>query len=175
MNFSLDLVLIVVLCALMFYRPTFLTSLTTSVLGRIVLVTVVAYIATQCAVSGLIAALIVILMMHNQQEAMTSKMPKDKKKKTKNGDPKNEKTTNGKGKEEGKKESPSTKVAAISKKPDKVKESIQNRVAKKKRTAQTTTNKTDLERQIQKEAYVNSQVAKGENGGKGYIKKKKKK
>ena len=81
MEFRMDLVLIVFLVILMYYQPTFLTALTTSVLGTIIAIILMASVATVYGRNaGLLAALIFILLMHNQQEGLENKSPKDKKK-----------------------------------------------------------------------------------------------
>ena len=158
MEFRMDLVLIVFLVILMYYQPAFLTALTTSVLGTIIAIILMTAVATVYGRNaGLLAALIFILLMHNQREGMENKSPKDKMPSAPvNLFDQDVKSVQTKGKlKEGlrKKVPPRKKVT-------------------KRKPVQTFTNKTDLENKMQKESYINSQVAKGENGGKGQIKKR---
>ena len=81
MKIPMDLVLVVILIVLMYYHPPFITSLATSVLGTIVAIGLMAAVATLYGRNaGLLAALIFILLMHNQREGLTNNTPKAKKK-----------------------------------------------------------------------------------------------
>ena len=76
MKFPIDLVLISLLIVLMYYQPDILTSLTTSVLGRMVAVCLVAHIALAYGRNaGLLAALIFILLLHNKREGFATPKP----------------------------------------------------------------------------------------------------
>ena len=69
MKFPIDLVLISLLIVLMYYQPDILASLTTSVLGRMIAVCLVAHIALAYGRNaGLLAALIFILLLHNKRK-----------------------------------------------------------------------------------------------------------
>ena len=98
MKFPIDLVLISLLIVLMYYQPDILASLTTSVLGRMIAVCLVAHIALAYGRNaGLLAALIFILLLHNKREgfATPKSSTKSSKKKKGNGKDKHvEKLTN---------------------------------------------------------------------------------
>ncbi len=82
MKFPIDLVLITLLIVLMYCQPGALGGITTSVLGRIIAVCLIAHIALAYGRNaGLLAALIFILLLHNNREGFTA--PKSSKKKKK--------------------------------------------------------------------------------------------
>ena len=218
MKFPIDLVLISLLIVLMYYQPDILASLTTSVLGRMIAVCLVAHIALAYGRNaGLLAALIFILLLHNKREGFAT--PKPSKKKT----VKEAHTANapsptpapapaapspapapapaapspapaapspapaaapappptpapaGKNKPEhplARFTNPKTGGLSLPSKAA-VKERIQNIInkkPKKKVVPVTQTNKTDIENKLQRDPHLNSQAAKGENGGVGLMK-----
>ena len=182
MKLTMDLVLILLLIVLMYYQPTILTSLTSSVLGRIVAVGGIAYIAILYGRNAaLIGALIFILLLHNRREGLENKSPKGKKKAKKSS---------------AKKVGTFKKVSEVPNAPDKknkaesnqkkeqdpnhadaVNERIKNIVnGQKKEPLKTKTNKVDIEDKLHRSSYVNSQEARGDNGGgpQGLVKKREK-
>ena len=243
MKFPMDLVLISLLLVLMYHQPSVLTSLTTSVLGRMMGVGLIAHIALVYGRNaGLLGALIFILLLHNKQEGFSlSKDPRknppwdkrqkrNKLKKVLEGNtaaspppassptpasspapspppapspasspppapplasspppaPAQKHTKdwvppNLKKEIDAELSHPLAKFTAQKnggvKLPGKVsvKERIQNIISsgkKKKRTVPVTqTNKTDLESLLQRVPHINSQTAKGEHGGLGFMKK----
>ena len=79
MKFPIDLVLITLLIVLMYCQPGALGGITTSVLGRIIAVCLIAHIALAYGRNaGLLAALIFILLLHNNREGFTPKSSKKK-------------------------------------------------------------------------------------------------
>ena len=168
MKIPMDLVLVVILIVLMYYHPPFITSLATSVLGTIVAIGLMAAVATLYGRNaGLLAALIFILLMHNQREGLTNNTPKAKKNiqsfgKKWMGELKNEL---GKAKKAKKGVIKETLNPIVKAKP---------LLKRKKKPIISSTNKTDLENKMKRESYVNSQIAKGENGGVGFMKKREK-
>ena len=77
MKFPIDLVLITLLIVLMYCQPGALGGITTSVLGRIIAVCLIAHIALAYGRNaGLLAALIFILLLHNNREGFTPKSSK---------------------------------------------------------------------------------------------------
>ena len=182
MKLTMDLVLILLLIVLMYYQPTILTSLTSSVLGRIVAVGAIAYIAILYGRNAaLIGALIFILLLHNHREGLENKSPKGKKKTKKPAVKKvgvfkkvsevpNTPAPVKKNKAEGKKEQDPNHADAVNKR-------VKNIVnGQKKKPLQTKTNKVDLEDKLHRSGYVNSQDARGDNGGgpQGLVKKREK-
>ena len=189
MKLTMDLVLILLLIVLMYYQPTILTSLTSSVLGRIVAVGCIAYIAILYGRNAsLMAALIFILLLHNRREGLENKSPKGKKKVKKSAVKKAETF---------KKVSEVPNVPPVPPAPDKKnnaksdqkkeqkpdladaerKERVKNIVnGQKKKPLKTKTNKVDIEDKLHRSSYVNSQEARGDNGGgpQGLIKKREK-
>ena len=207
MKFTMDLVLILLLLILFYQTDSFLA---TSVLGRVIAVGLISYVALCYGRNaGLLASLIFILAMHNRREGLSNKTPKDKKKSSKHETKKVRSIKEGiasKGKSGSPSPSPApsptpspapspspSPSAASSPSPGaakhplshllnksskpsssaKVKERIQNILNSKKKSkvSQTHTNKTDIENKIQKESYRNSQAARGQHGGKGFIRK----
>ena len=211
MKFAMDLVLILLLLILFYQTDSFLA---TSVLGRVIAVGLISYVALCYGRNaGLLASLIFILAMHNRREGLSNKTPKDKKKSSKHETKKERSIKEGiasKGKSGSPSPSPApsptpspapspspSPSAASSPSPSpspgaakhplshllnksskpsssaKVKERIQNILNSKKKSkvSQTHTNKTDIENKIQKESYRNSQAARGQHGGKGFIRK----
>jgi len=180
----MDLVLILLLIVLMYYQPTILTSLTSSVLGRIVAVGAIAYIAILYGRNAaLIGALIFILLSHNRREGLENKTQKGKKKAKKPAVKKvgvfkkvsevpNAPAPVKKNKAEGnpKKEQDPNHADAVN-------ERMKNIVnGQKKKPLKTKTNKVDLEDKLHRSGYVNSQDARGDNGGgpQGLVKKREK-
>lgn len=191
MKLTMDLVLILLLIVLMYYQPTILTSLTSSVLGRIVAVGAIAYIAILYGRNAaLIGALIFILLSHNHREGLENKSPKGKKKAKKPAVKKAGAFK--KVSEEFKKVSEVPNAPAPVKKnkvegspkkeqdpnhADAVNERIKTIVnGQKKKPLKTKTNKVDLEDNLHRSSYVNSQDARGDNGGgpQGLVKKQEK-
>lgn len=225
----MDLVLILLLIVLMYYQPNIFTFLTTSVLGRIVAICLMAHVALGYGRNaGLLAALIFILLLHNQQEGFKggakSSLKKKKRKPLREGhslgsptpsstpspapsptpspaytptpspSPSPTPSPTPSAAREGlvptSTPSPTPSVAkgkvkhplarftksgngglSLPSKAD-VKKRIKNIITKKpkkKVVPITQTNKTDLENKLQREPHINSQAAKGENGGMGFI------
>ena len=209
MKFAMDLVLILLLLILFYQTDSFLA---TSVLGRVIAVGLISYVALCYGRNaGLLAALIFILAMHNRREGLSNKTPKDKKKSSNHETKKVRSIKEGiasKGKSASPSPSPAPSPAPApapspapsaasspspspspgtpkhplshllnkSSKPSSsanVKERIQTILNSKKKSkvSQTVTNKTDNENKILKESYRNSQAARGQHGGKGFIRK----
>jgi len=178
MKFPIDLVLITLLIVLMYCQPGALGGITTSVLGRIIAVCLIAHIALAYGRNaGLLAALIFILLLHNNREGFTPKS--SKKKSVKEGHASKTPSPSPSPKHPfARLTHPKTGGLSLPNKADVKKriESIMNMNKKKKGKEGmkdipiTQSSKTDLEGRLQREPHVNSMAAKGENGGHGYSK-----
>lgn len=81
MKFALEATLIIILVVLMYKSPSALKDFAESVLGKMISLGIIAYIAmTHGRNTGLIAAFIFILLIHNEKEGLENP-PKAAKKK----------------------------------------------------------------------------------------------
>ena len=71
MNFTIEIALISLLVILMYYQPTELSTFVDSVLGKIISLFLISYIAiTYGRNTGLLAAFIFILLLHHEREGL---------------------------------------------------------------------------------------------------------
>ena len=76
MKTQVEMILVLFLVVLMYYKPQCLLDLTESFLGKIILLSVVLVIASEFGRnSGILIALIIILLMHTKQEGLRDSSP----------------------------------------------------------------------------------------------------
>ena len=165
MKISINLILITILVIFLYYNPSDLSAITSSVLGKLATIVLICYIASMYGTNtGIIAALIFILLMHNQQEGMKNKTPKGKARHLEKGVKKNKQSSpvSSKGPTPTNKKSTKKKVVPA------LRERIKNMLAQKQ--AQKKPNRVDLENVVKKSGYLNSKNAKKEKNKIGFEK-----
>ena len=79
MNFLVELILVAILLLFMYEKPRFLVDFANSTLGKVIMVIIVVMVAkTKGLVGGLLAALILVILLHSYKEGLVS-TPDDKK------------------------------------------------------------------------------------------------
>jgi len=162
MKFTIEIVLIAILVMLMYYNPAELSVFVSSVLGKIVSLVIISYIAvTYGRNTGLLAAFIFILLMHHEREGLENppKAPTQKKKDaTKLAMNINGKIAPIKVKEPALPLTPAAVVPTPSNSSDKKGKKVLVPKA-------TTRNITEEDRNIKIKGLLNSQEARGQYGG----------
>ena len=151
MKFALEATLIIILLVLMYNSPNALKDFAGSVLGKMISLAIIAYIAmTHGRNTGLIAAFIFIILMHNEKEGLENP-PKAAKKEIK--------------KEVVSKKDESKKKEALKTKGDGKKEGLGRSSMLKPKPVVSEKNIVDEDRKRKVNALLKSQEARGQFGG----------
>ena len=154
MKFALEATLIIILVAFMYKSPSALKDFAGSVLGKMISLGIIAYIAmTHGRNTGLIAAFIFILLIHNEKEGLENP-PKAAKK---NKEIAKLKSENSKLQKEVKKEDATKETAT--------KEGLGRSSMLKPKAVMSQKNIVDEDRKRKVNALLKSQEARGQFGG----------
>jgi len=158
MKFALEATLIIILLVLMYNSPNALKDFAGSVLGKMISLGIIAYIAmTHGRNTGLIAAFIFIILIHNEKEGLENP-PKATKKNKKVVEAKEEEAKEDATKEDATKEALKTKGGSK-------KEGLGRSSMLKPKAVVSQKNIVDEDRKRKVNALLKSQEARGQFGG----------